>query len=180
MMNTQLCTRPQHYTQSRTPPPRNTHPYQAPYNPQSNVPQYNPRPRKPFKRNQFTPIGESYSGLFQKLVRRGLLQPVAQNRPNAESPSHQADARCEYHFGEVGHNTEDCWSLKRAVEDMIEAERIIFRDEEAPDVMNNLLTAYNIGPVFGMICEDDEFDPALKAVAAIAETEEKPKNGGQA
>ncbi|XP_070007603.1 uncharacterized protein [Nicotiana sylvestris] len=66
------------------------------------------------------------------------------------------------------------------VEGLIEVERIIFQDEEAPDVMNNLWPAYNIGPIVGMICEAVEFDPALKAIAAIAEAGEKPENDRQA
>ncbi|XP_070005829.1 uncharacterized protein [Nicotiana sylvestris] len=60
----------------------------------------------------------------------------------------------------------------------------------SPDVQNgleNLINGngieegamMNIGPIVGMICEAEEFDPALKVVAAIAETEEKPKNGRQ-
>nr|XP_016452197.1 PREDICTED: uncharacterized mitochondrial protein AtMg00810-like [Nicotiana tabacum] len=43
------------------------------------------------------------------------------------------------------------------------------QDEEALDVMINLLPAHNSGPIVGMICEDEEFDTALKAVAGIAE-----------
>ncbi|XP_070022488.1 uncharacterized protein [Nicotiana sylvestris] len=110
----------------------------------------------------------------------GVMMPVAPNRLNPESPLHRVDARCEYHFGAVGHSTEDWWTLKRAVEDLIEAERIIFQDEEALDVMNNLLLAHNSGPIVGMICEDKEFDLPLKAIAAIAKTEEKLKNDRQA
>ncbi|XP_070006112.1 uncharacterized protein [Nicotiana sylvestris] len=180
VMNAQPYPRPQHYPQNRAPLPRNTHPHQAPYNPERNDPQYNPRPREYFRKNQFTPIGESYSSLFQKLIRLDLLQPVAPNRPNLESHSHRANAICEYLSRAVGHSTEDCWTLKRVVEDLIEVEGIVFRDEEAPDVMNNLFPAHNIGPIFEMICEAEEFDPTLKAIAAILEIEEKPKNGRQA
>ncbi|XP_070018031.1 uncharacterized protein [Nicotiana sylvestris] len=48
-------------------------------------------------------------------------------------------------------------------------------DEEVPNVTNNPLPAHNNGPVIGMICEDKEFDPALKAIIAIADVEKKPK-----
>ncbi|XP_070016391.1 uncharacterized protein [Nicotiana sylvestris] len=44
VMSAQSYTQPQHYTQNQASPPRNVHPYQAPYNPQPNDPQYNPRP----------------------------------------------------------------------------------------------------------------------------------------
>ncbi|XP_070028827.1 uncharacterized protein [Nicotiana sylvestris] len=49
------------------------------------------------------------------------------------------------------------------------------RDEEVPNVTNNLLLAHNNGPLIGMICEDKEFDPALKAIIAIVRAERKPK-----
>ncbi|XP_019244417.1 PREDICTED: uncharacterized protein LOC109224284 [Nicotiana attenuata] len=94
---------------------------------------------------------------------------------NPESPSYRPGTRCAYHSGAEGHDTEDCWTLKRAVENLIEQKRVVLRDEETPNVTNNPLPAHNNGPVIGMICEDREFDPALKAIIAIADVEKKPK-----
>nr|XP_016463986.1 PREDICTED: uncharacterized protein LOC107786984 [Nicotiana tabacum] len=154
VMNAQLYTQPQqYYNQNRAPTPRNNPPHQAPYNPrppQDNY-QYNTHPREPPRKADFTPIGESYSSLFPKLVQMGLLQPVPPNRQNPESPSY------------------------RAVENLIEQKRVVLRNEEVPNVTNNPLPAHNNGPVIGMICEDKEFDPALKAIIAIADSEKKPK-----
>ncbi|XP_070015722.1 uncharacterized protein [Nicotiana sylvestris] len=61
------------------------------------------------------------------------------------------------------------------VENLIEQEKIVLRDEEVPNVTNNPLPAHNNEPLIGMICEDKEFDPALKAIIAIVDTERKPK-----
>ncbi|XP_019256985.1 PREDICTED: uncharacterized protein LOC109235362 [Nicotiana attenuata] len=74
-----------------------------------------------------------------------------------------------------GHDIDNCWTLKRAVEDLKEQKRILLRDEDIPNVTNNPLPAHNNGPIIGMICEDKEFDPALKAIIAIADVEKKPK-----
>nr|XP_009779806.1 PREDICTED: uncharacterized protein LOC104228948 [Nicotiana sylvestris] len=74
-----------------------------------------------------------------------------------------------------GHDTDDCWTMKRAVENLIEQKRIVLKDEDVPNVTNNPLLAHNNGPVIGMICEDKEFDLALKAIIAIADVEKKPK-----
>ncbi|XP_075103689.1 uncharacterized protein LOC142178258 [Nicotiana tabacum] len=52
--------------------------------------------------------------------------------------------------------------------------KVVLKDEEVPNVTNNPLSAYNNRPVIGMICEDEEFDPALEAIIAIADVE-KPK-----
>ncbi|XP_019259311.1 PREDICTED: uncharacterized protein LOC109237457 [Nicotiana attenuata] len=105
----------------------------------------------------------------------GLLQPVPRTRQNPASPAYRADVRCAYHSGAEGHDTDDCWTLKRAVENLIEQGKIVLRDEDAPNVTNNPLPAHNNGPVIGMICEDKEFDPAPMAIIAIADAERKRK-----
>ncbi|XP_019258576.1 PREDICTED: uncharacterized protein LOC109236799 [Nicotiana attenuata] len=174
VMNAQPYVRPQQqFNQNRAPLPRNQPPYQAHYNPRP--PQNNFHTRGPPKKTNFTPTGESYSSLFPKLVQMGLLQPVPPNRQNPESPSYQHGARCAYHSGAEVHDIDNCWTLKRAMEDLIEQKRIVLRDEDVHNVTNNPLPAPNNGPVIGMICEDKEFDSALKAIIAIADMEKKPK-----
>ncbi|XP_070028923.1 uncharacterized protein [Nicotiana sylvestris] len=108
-------------------------------------------------------------------VKPPMDEPVPSNRQNPESPSYQRGTRCAYHSGAEGHDTENCWTLKRAVEDFIEQRKIVLRDEDITNVTNNQLPAHNNGPVIGMICEDKEFDPALKAIIAIDDVEKKSK-----
>uniref|UniRef100_A0A1S3ZGJ4 Retrotransposon gag domain-containing protein n=1 Tax=Nicotiana tabacum TaxID=4097 RepID=A0A1S3ZGJ4_TOBAC len=87
VMNAQPYIRPQQQAnRNQAPFPRNQPPYQAHYNPRP--PQNNFRAREPPRKSNFTPIGESYSSLFPKLVQMGLLQPVPPNRQNPESPSY--------------------------------------------------------------------------------------------
>ncbi|XP_075083313.1 uncharacterized protein LOC142167059 [Nicotiana tabacum] len=105
----------------------------------------------------------------------GLLQFVPPNRQNPKSPSYRSGTRCAYHSGAEGHDTEDCWTLKRAVENLIEQKRVVLRDEEVPNVTNNPLPTRNNGTVIGMICDDKEFYPALKAIIAIVDSEARPK-----
>ncbi|XP_019237276.1 PREDICTED: uncharacterized protein LOC109217476 [Nicotiana attenuata] len=178
VMNAQPYVRPQQqFNQNRAPVPRNQPPRQAQYNPrppQNNFP-YNARAREPPRMANFTSIGESYSSLFPKFVQMGLLQPVPQTRHNLESPSYRAGTRCAYHSGAEGHDTDDCWTLKRAVENLIEQKRIVLKDEDVPNVTNNPLPTHNNGPIIGMICEDKEFHLALKAIIAIADVEKKSK-----
>ncbi|XP_070019464.1 uncharacterized protein [Nicotiana sylvestris] len=174
VMNTQPYVRPpQQANRSQAPPPRNQPPYRNHYNPQ--LPQNNFRPQEPPRRQTFTPIGEPYSTLFPKLVQMGFLQPVPQTRHNPASPAYKAGVRCAYHSGAEGHDTNDCWTLRRVVENLIEQGNIVLRDEEVPNVTNNPLPAHNNGSLIGMICEDKEFDPALKAIIAIVDAERKPK-----
>ncbi|XP_075101846.1 uncharacterized protein LOC142177273 [Nicotiana tabacum] len=114
-------------------------------------------------------------GAMMASVQMGLLQLVPPNRQNPKSPSYRPGTRCAYHSGAEGHDMEDCWTLKRAVENLIEQKRVVLRDEEVPNVTNNPLLAHNNGPVIGMICDDKEFYPALKAIIAIADSEARPK-----
>ncbi|XP_075076752.1 uncharacterized protein LOC142163373 [Nicotiana tabacum] len=111
---------------------------------------------------------------FTEAIKIGEM-PVPQTRQNPVSPAYRAGTRCAYHSGAEGHDTDDCCTLKRTVENLIEQRKIVLRDEDVPNVTNNPLPAHNNGPVIGMICEDKEFDPALKAIIAIADEEKKPK-----
>ncbi|XP_070011418.1 uncharacterized protein [Nicotiana sylvestris] len=174
VMNTQPYVRPQQQAnKNQAPPPRNQPSYRNHYNPQ--LPQNNFRPQEPPRRQTFTPIGEPYSTLFPKLVQMGFLQPVPQTRQNPASPAYRAGVRCAYHSGAEGHDINDCWTLKRVVENLIEQGKIVLRDEEVPNVTNNPLPAHNNGSLIGMICEDKEFDPALKAIITIVDAERNPK-----
>ncbi|XP_070020795.1 uncharacterized protein [Nicotiana sylvestris] len=174
VMNTQPYVRPpQQANRSQAPPPRNQRPYRNHYNPQ--LPQNNFRPQEPPRRQTFTHIGKPYSTIFPKLVQMGFLQPVPQTRHNPASPAYKAGVRCTYHSGAEGHDTNDFWTLRRVVENLIEQGKIVLRDEEVPNVTNNPLPAHNNGPLIGMICEEKEFDPALKAIIAIVDAERKPK-----
>ncbi|XP_019254984.1 PREDICTED: uncharacterized protein LOC109233553 [Nicotiana attenuata] len=141
----------------------------------------NPRP----PRSYFSPSTPQHYYPHQDVAYALALQPYTvmnaqpyarpQQQQNPESPSYRHGARCAYHSGAKGHDTEDCWTLKRAVENLIEQKRIVLKDEEIPNVTNNPLPAHNNGPLIGMIYEDKEFDPALKAIIAIAGVEKKPK-----
>nr|XP_016449465.1 PREDICTED: uncharacterized protein LOC107774454 [Nicotiana tabacum] len=120
------------------------------------------------------PDRNSLTNLKKEIIRK-LPRPVPQTRQNPASPAYRAGTRCAYHSGAEGHDTDDCWTLKRAVENLIEQMKIVLREEDVPNVTNNPLPAHNNGTVIGMIFEDKEFDPALKAIIAIADEEKKPK-----
>ncbi|XP_019241375.1 PREDICTED: uncharacterized protein LOC109221353 [Nicotiana attenuata] len=123
------------------------------------------RNQAPFPRNQ-PPYQNHYNPSLHKTI---STLPVPQTRQNPASPAYRAGARYAYHSGVEGHDTDDCWTLKRAMENLIEQRKIVLRDEDIPNMTNNPLPAHNNGPVIGMICEDKEFDPALKDIIAIAD-----------
>lgn len=117
----------------------------------------------------------SYSSLFRKLTRLGLLKLVAPNRANLDFPSFKANARCEYRSSDVVHDTEDCGTLKRAIDGLMEVKAIVIRDEETPNVTNNPLPAHYNGLVIAMIYNGKDYMPTCKSIVAIATHEEKTK-----
>ena len=46
--------------------------------------------------------------------------------PKTSSDNYNPDARCAYHSGSPGHDTNDCWALKYKIQNMIDAKEIEF------------------------------------------------------
>ncbi|XP_070015872.1 uncharacterized protein [Nicotiana sylvestris] len=137
-------------TQSYVRPPQQANRSQAP--PPRNQPPYRNHYNPQLPQNNFRP---------QEPPRRQIFTSIGEP--------------CAYHSGAEGHDTNDCWTLRRVVENLIEQGKIVLRDEEVPNVTNNPLPSLNNGPLIGMICDDKEFDPALKAIIATVDAERKPK-----
>ena len=80
----------------------------------------NPKPQRP--QRTFTPLGMGYEQAFDRLVQKGALEPIG---PTPEPPEDKktrgwnGNAYCKYHRGK-GHTTDNCWSLKHKLQDMIE------------------------------------------------------------
>ncbi|KAM3237159.1 hypothetical protein P3L10_012188 [Capsicum annuum] len=71
-------------------------------------------------RDSFTPIGESYASLFQRLVQQGMITPLLGYTPDPDSRSFDPNVRCTYHSDVQRHSIKDCRTLKREIEKMIQ------------------------------------------------------------
>ncbi|XP_060194945.1 uncharacterized protein LOC132624137 [Lycium barbarum] len=167
VFNTQAYARPPQRQQWRAPAPQCFRPqqqnFQAPYN---------PRPKTDYVREQrqrknFTPIGESYTSLLRKLIQLGLIEPIMSCNVNPNARGFDPTVRCEYHSNAQGHSKENCFTLKRAIEKLIDDKAIVIHDEEAPNVTNNPLPAHNNAHVVGMICDEKEYKQTSKTVMEI-------------
>ncbi|XP_027771420.1 uncharacterized protein LOC114076506 [Solanum pennellii] len=108
------------------------------------------------QKKKFTPLGESYSSLFQNLRKIGAIECIPPYRLNPNAPGFQANERCEYHSGAPGHNTDICWTLKGEIEKLIEHGVVVVTDDQnTPNVTNNPLPAEN--NLVGMVCDDQEY-----------------------
>ncbi|KAK4713346.1 hypothetical protein R3W88_019253 [Solanum pinnatisectum] len=78
--------------------------------------------------NNFTPIGESCTSLFEKLKRLNMIEPIPQYYVDPHAKGFIPKIRCAYHSDALGHITEDCQSLRRKVEEMIQTKMIVVQN----------------------------------------------------
>lgn len=62
-------------------------------------------------------------------------RPMSNPLPRWYNPN----ARCEFHSGGAGHETDNCYNLKHRVQDLIDQKLLIFKQEDKPNVMLNAL-----------------------------------------
>ncbi|WVY96649.1 hypothetical protein V8G54_028800 [Vigna mungo] len=97
------------------------------------------------RRNQFvnfTPIPMTYTELLPNLVEKGLvaicpMKPVQPPYPRG----YDANAKCSYHGGGVGHSTEGCMTFKYKIQALIDSKWLQFQ-EDKPSVKVNPLSRH--------------------------------------
>ncbi|XP_070032743.1 uncharacterized protein [Nicotiana tomentosiformis] len=99
-----------------------------------------------------------------QLKHMGMIGPIAPHHIHPDTHGFQSNARCEYHSGAPGHNTDDYWTLNKAIERLI-AEKLIVvtNDENPPNVTNNPLPAHNDVHFEGIIGRDHEYKQVGRA-----------------
>ncbi|XP_010325210.1 uncharacterized protein [Solanum lycopersicum] len=173
VLNTQASVRPPSRQQWRVPTPQVSRPqqqnFQAPYSPR---PRAN-NTREQGQKENFTPIGESYTSLLRKLIQLRLVEPVNPYVVNPNARGFDPTIICEYHANAPGHSIENCWTLKRVIEKLNEDKVIEVRNEEAPNVTNNPLPAHNNERVVGIvgIFEDYEQTSRTKVESKVLREE---------
>ena len=86
---------------------------------------------------QFTRINMTLSQVLPHLLRSNLVTlKEAPKNPNTTSPHYYPNVRCAYHSESPGHDTNNCWALKKKIQDLIEAKEIEFYAPEKPDVIS--------------------------------------------
>ncbi|XP_049371475.1 uncharacterized protein LOC125836336 [Solanum verrucosum] len=136
--NAQQYAYPPNYPQWQAPTYQNVHSssqnFRAPYN---------LCPRQGFgggqrPRNNFTPIGESYTSLFNKLKHLKIIEPIPQNYVDPHTKGFNPTARCAYHSDAPGHSIEDCRDFKKKVEEIIQTKMIVVQNDD-PQMLLRIL-----------------------------------------
>ncbi|XP_070009880.1 uncharacterized protein [Nicotiana sylvestris] len=104
----------------------------------------------------------------------GVIGPIDPNHMHPDSHGFQANAICEYHSGAPGHNTDDCWTLKRAIERLISEKLIVVTNgDDPPNVTKNSLPAHNNVHFVGMIGRDQEYKPVGQTEMTVGAIQER-------
>ncbi|XP_019239957.1 PREDICTED: uncharacterized protein LOC109219945 [Nicotiana attenuata] len=151
---------PQHYYPPQGPQPPNRQQWRAPIpqgsrqlRPNFQAP-YNPHPRQEYVRKQepkkeFTPIGESYTSLFRKLMQLKLIEPIMPRYVNQNSKGFDSNAR------------------SKAI--------VVTNNEDTPNITNNPLPAYDNTHFIGMICDDRDYKQSGKTEIVVGTIGKEPK-----
>ncbi|XP_075101688.1 uncharacterized protein LOC142177122 [Nicotiana tabacum] len=105
-----------------------------------------------------------------------LIEPIMPRYVNPNSKGFDSNARCEYHSNTQGHSTENCWTLKKAIENLIEAKAIVVtNNEDTPNITNNPLLTHDNTYFIGMICDDRDYKQSGKTEMVVRTIGPEPK-----
>ncbi|XP_019237791.1 PREDICTED: uncharacterized protein LOC109217948 [Nicotiana attenuata] len=170
----QSYAQPPPYPQWRAPAPQNTYPNPQPY-------QYptgsNFRPRLEYRRERqqrkqsFTPPGESYASLFQRLRQLDVLRPIESKIPNPPPKNLDYSLRCAYCSDAPGHDKEKFWHLKRAILELIDTNQNVAQSLDMPNINQNPLPADAKTHMIEIVHKDGEPRKSSKSVMMIRASE---------
>ncbi|XP_070043007.1 uncharacterized protein [Nicotiana tomentosiformis] len=170
----QSYAQPPPYPQWRALTPQNPYPPQQPYrNPTG--PSFRSRPNYRKERQQrketFTPLGESYTSLLQRLRQLDVLRPIEPKTTNPPPRNLDYYLRCAYCSDAPGHDTEKCWHLKRAIQELIDTNQIVVQSLMAPNINQNPLPAHEETHMIEIVHKDGEPKNSSKSVMMIRASE---------
>jgi len=107
--------------------------------------QQQPRPQN--VRLQIDPIPMTYAEILPWLLNKNLVQTRAPSPvPEKLLAWYRLDQTCTFHQGGRGHNIENCYGLKNAVQRLIDNKKIFFTDS-APNVQTNPLPNHDAAAI---------------------------------
>ncbi|XP_027192674.1 uncharacterized protein [Cicer arietinum] len=113
----------------------------------------------------FDPIPMTYAELLPHLVSNSMVALCPGKTIEPPYPKgYDSNAVCDYHFGAVGHSTENCLDLKFKVHDLLKVGWLNFKENE-PSVNNNPLPVHG-GPIVNAIEENHQLIKEVEKIKA--------------
>nr|XP_016441421.1 PREDICTED: uncharacterized protein LOC107767021 [Nicotiana tabacum] len=105
-----------------------------------------------------------------------FIEPIMPRYVNPNSKGFDSNARCEYHSNTQDHSTENCWTLKKSIKNLIEAKAIVVtNNEDNPNIINNPLPTHDNTYFIGMICDDRDYKQSGKTEMVVRTIGPEPK-----
>ena len=99
------------------------------------APQRHHQQREERPKRQFTPLGMTLSQILPQLLETKLVTLMdPPKNPNRTPSRYNPNVRCTYHSDSPGHATDDCWTLRKRVQDLIDAKEVQLDSPETPNV----------------------------------------------
>ncbi|XP_070040824.1 uncharacterized protein [Nicotiana tomentosiformis] len=120
-------------------------------------------------------FSQSLSGAALEWLRQlDVLRPIEPKIPNPPPRNLDYSLRCAYCSDAPGHDTEKCWHLKRAIQELIDTNQIVVQSPEAPNINQNPLPAHAETHMIEIVHKDGEPKNSPKSVMMIRASKSNP------
>ncbi|XP_070002424.1 uncharacterized protein [Nicotiana sylvestris] len=150
-----------------------------PHDPHSDLPEKAEKPaRNPEQEEMFRKmksIEQSFRDMRGLGGQLGMLSTVEPKMPNPPPRNLDHSVSCEYCSGAPGHDTEKCWKLKTAMQELIDTHRIKVQAPETPNINQNPLPAHHETHMIELIHKEGEPRKPSQTVMRIRSSETSSK-----
>ncbi|XP_070018299.1 uncharacterized protein [Nicotiana sylvestris] len=102
-----------------------------------------------------------------------MPRPIESKLPNPLPRNLDYSVSCEYCSGAMGHDTEKCWHLKNAIQELINTNRIEVQTPEAPNINQNPLPTHQETNMIEIVHKGGEPKKPSQTVMMIQSNEVK-------
>ncbi|XP_070022845.1 uncharacterized protein [Nicotiana sylvestris] len=103
-----------------------------------------------------------------------MLRLIESKFPNPPPKNHDYSVNCEYCSGTSGHDTEKCWHIKNAIQELIDTSQIEVQTLEAPNINHNTLLTHEGTNMIEIVHKGGDPKKPSQTVMMIRSNEVKP------
>ncbi|XP_070003895.1 uncharacterized protein [Nicotiana sylvestris] len=122
----------------------------------------------------FHPVGRILYQFILQIEKLDMLRPIESKLPNLPPKNLDYSLSYAYCSGNSGHDTEKCWHLKNAIQELIDTNRIEVQIPEAPNINQNPLSTREETNMIEIVHKEGEPKKPSQFVVMIRSREVKP------